>query len=200
MRVLVIGASGDLGRAISDALRERKTEIITAGLSSGDINVDLTDHTSIEKMYKNAGVLDAVVCAAGGKMSVKPLYEMSRQDYLTSIRGKLLAQLDVVLTGLKYVNENGSFTLTTGVPGKEFIPGGSAIALVNNAIEGFVQSASLEMPKKMRLNAASPKLIDTSEEKYKDALIGFESVPAGKAALLYVKSIFGVVNGQILTM
>jgi len=41
MKILVVGAGGDIGKAASEALADRH-EIITAGRSSGDIRVDLS--------------------------------------------------------------------------------------------------------------------------------------------------------------
>ena len=46
LRILVIGASGVLGRAVVDELKPRH-EIITAGSKSGDIRIDIADPASI---------------------------------------------------------------------------------------------------------------------------------------------------------
>ncbi len=196
MRALIIGGSGDIGKAIVKELKKRDVEVLTVGYSSGDIQVDITSTDSIKKMYENAGQIDAVVVATGRGIPLKPITEMSKEDYLQGSQGKLLGQIDVVLTGLQYLNEGGSFTLTTGILNKELIPKGSCVAMVNSAIESFVQSGALEMPKGMRLNAVSPKLVEESVDKYREFLIGFDSIPASQVALSYLKSIFGILNGK----
>ena len=63
-RILVIGASGVLGRAILAELSPRH-DIVSAGSKSGDVRIDIADPASIVRGLKAAGPLDAVACAAG---------------------------------------------------------------------------------------------------------------------------------------
>ncbi len=179
-------------------LKQKNTEVLSVGYSSGDIQVDIASTDSIKKMYEKAGPLDAVVCATGKGIPLKPITEMTKEDYLKGIEAKLLGQIDVVFTGLKYLNERGSFTLTSGILNEEFIPKGSCIAMINSAVEGFVRSGALELPKGMRLNVVSPKLVESSIDKYREFLVGFDSIPTKQVALAYLKSIFGILNGKIL--
>ncbi|MCP3957370.1 MAG: sugar nucleotide-binding protein, partial [bacterium] len=71
MKILLIGASGIIGRAVAAELALRH-ELITAGRSSGDLRLNLADPASIRAAYAEAGSLDAVVCAAGN-VTFKPL-------------------------------------------------------------------------------------------------------------------------------
>ncbi len=64
LRILVVGASGVLGRAVVAELGARH-EIVAAGSKSGDVRLDIADPDSIVAGLKAAGPLDAVVCAAG---------------------------------------------------------------------------------------------------------------------------------------
>ncbi len=64
MKIIIVGSEGDIGKAVYNELGKRH-EIITAGRSSGDIYVDLTNRASIDAMYDKAGEVDAVVSAAG---------------------------------------------------------------------------------------------------------------------------------------
>ena len=64
LRILLIGASGVLGRAIVAELSPRH-DIISAGSKTGDIRIDIADPASIEAALKSAGPLDAVASAAG---------------------------------------------------------------------------------------------------------------------------------------
>ena len=103
----------------------------------------------------------------------------------------------MVLAGIDKVKEGGSFTLTTGIMNRDFIKHGSAPAVVNSAVEGFVRSACLEMPKKLRLNAVSPALLEDSVEAYADYCPGYEPVSGQKVARSYRRSIYGIQTGQI---
>ena len=64
MRILVVGATGTIGRAVVAALSSGN-EIVPASRQSTAIMVDLADPASVRNMYQSVGELDAVVCAAG---------------------------------------------------------------------------------------------------------------------------------------
>lgn len=197
MRVLIIGASGTIGGYLLQELAQ-DTEIITASHSQGDIRVDLGSIDSINAMYEKINTyLDAVVCVASRGVVLKHLTEMTVEDYQTSLQQKFYGQIQVVLSGINKLREGGSFTLTTGIMNKDFIKHGSAASIVNNAVEGFVKSASLELPKQLRLNAVSPALLEDSAEAYAEYCPGFEPVSGQKVARAYRRSIYGIQTGQI---
>src|SRR5271167_2366949 len=97
-RILVIGASGVLGRAIVAELSARH-EIVTAGSKSGDLRIDITDPDSIVAGLAKAGPLDAVACAAGA-VNFTPLAAISaapleRSSYGLGLLNKLMGQVNL---------------------------------------------------------------------------------------------------------
>lgn len=64
MKILIVGASGTIGRAIATEL-EARHDIIRAGRQGPDVQVDITDTDSIRAMYEATGEVDAVVSATG---------------------------------------------------------------------------------------------------------------------------------------
>ena len=54
MKILIVGASGTLGKKVTAYFRNNH-EVVTAGSKSGDLQVDITSPGSIETFYKNAG-------------------------------------------------------------------------------------------------------------------------------------------------
>ncbi|SFB14143.1 RmlD substrate binding domain-containing protein [Bacillus sp. UNCCL13] len=54
MRILVIGANGTVGKAVSKELAATH-EIISAGRKEADITVDITSPSSIAAMYEQVG-------------------------------------------------------------------------------------------------------------------------------------------------
>lgn len=197
MRVLIVGAYGTIGKYVTQELRQ-DTDIVTASYSQGDLHVDLNSIDSINAMYDKVNMdLDAVVCVASRGVVLKHLTDMQVADYHESLQQKFFGQIQLVLAGIDKVKEGGSFTLTTGIMNRDFIKHGSAPAIVNNAVEGFVRSACLEMPKKLRLNAVSPALLEDSVEAYADYCPGYEPVSGQKVARSYRRSIYGIQTGQI---
>ena len=51
MRILIVGGKGTIGRAIVEKLKEHH-ELIIAGRTSGDVQVDLTSVESIEMLQE----------------------------------------------------------------------------------------------------------------------------------------------------
>jgi NAD(P)-dependent dehydrogenase (short-subunit alcohol dehydrogenase family) len=195
MRVLVVGASGTIGRAVVAELRERH-EIVAAGRESGDVRVDITDKASIRAAFEAAGPIDAVVSAAG-KVKFAPFAEMEDADYRIGLADKLMGQVNLVLIGREFIADGGSFTLTTGVLDSDPIRMGSSASMVNGAVNAFVVAAAIEMPRGLRINVVSPGVITEAMPDYAPFFRGFEPVPAARAALAYAKSVEGAQTGQV---
>lgn len=199
MRILLIGASGTIGRAVATELGQRH-ELVTAGRSSGDVKLDLSDPASIRAAYAAAGPLDAVVCAAGN-VTFKPLAEMTAADFEVGLRDKLMGQVNLVLLGREHVADGGSFTLTGGVLDSDPIVQGTSASMVNGALNAFALAASIELAapvdRGLRINVVSPGVITEALEAYAPYFRGFEPVPAARAALAYAKSVEGKRTGQV---
>ncbi|WP_420125158.1 short chain dehydrogenase [Longimicrobium sp.] len=193
MRVLVIGGSGTIGEAVVQALHGH--EVLSAGRSSGDLRVDITDADSIRRMFAQAGRVDAVVSCAGGG-AWKPLDQLSDDDFEMSLHYKLMGQVNLVRYGVEQVADGGSITLTSGVLSQEPTPGSAAISLINAGVEGFVRAAALEMPRGIRVNVVSPPWVsETLQAMGRDPAGG---MPAAAVARTYVDAITGAHNGRVL--
>jgi NAD(P)-dependent dehydrogenase (short-subunit alcohol dehydrogenase family) len=197
MKVLVIGGSGTIGRAVVNELQS-DSQIITASLHNGNYRVNLSNQDSIIHLFEQTGRLNAVICAASRGVVFKPVGEMTIDDYEASLQQKLLGQIRVALEAVKVLEAGGSITLTTGIMNRDFVAGGSAAAMVNNAVEGFVQAASLDMPQNIRINAVSPALLEESAQNYATLCPGFPTAPAYKVAKAYRRSVYGIQTGSIL--
>jgi len=195
MIILVVGATGTIGTAVLDELGSRH-EIIKAGSKSGDVTVDITSADSIQSMYTKVGNIDAVICTAGGA-HFGPLDTLTEKEFEVGIRSKLMGQINLVLFGLPFMNEAGSFTVTTGVLAHDPIYCGAAVTTVNAGLEGFVLGASIEMPRGIRINAVSPEVLEESLEHIGHFFRGHVPVPASRVALAYSKSVEGRLTGQV---
>lgn len=196
MKILVIGASGRLGTAAASALKERH-EIIEAS-RKGDVQVDLTDTVSIEAMFEQVGTVDAVI-ACTGSVPFKPLADLSGDDFRDGIADKVLGQVNLVRVGTPYLNDGGSFTLTTGVLAREPISTGVVASLANGALESFVMAAAAELPRGLRVNAVSPSVLEEAKN-YHSYFPGFSRIPAEEVGQAYVKSVEGIQTGRVFTL
>jgi NAD(P)-dependent dehydrogenase (short-subunit alcohol dehydrogenase family) len=195
MKIIIIGASGTIGKAVIRTLKARH-EIIRVGYSQGDYQLDISNEESITDFFKSIGTFDALI-ATTGKVHFGALKDMNTEDFQLGLNNKLMGQVNLVRHGLKYINKSGSFTLTSGILNQDPIPNGSSASMVNGALEGFVIGAAIEMSNNVRINIVSPTLIYESLEKYKDYFKGFIPVSVATATQAYIKSVEGKQTGQI---
>jgi len=193
VRVLVVGASGVLGRAVVSALQGH--EVMAAARTSGH-TVDLGDAASIAALYAAVGPVDAVACAAG-RTPFKPFGELSLDDYRAGLESKLLGQVELVRQGVEHVADGGSFTLVSGVLAAEAIETGTVASTVNGGVEAFVRAAATGLPRGQRINAVSSTAFTETWDDFARFFPGFVPVPAADAARAFVKSIEGVQTGQV---
>lgn len=194
MRILIVGGKGTIGRAVVDKLKDAH-ELIIAGRTTGDVQVDLTSVDSIEAMFKKVGHVDAIVNASGAA-KFQLVEEMTPEDNLVAVQSKLLGQLNLALIGQKYLRHDGSITLTTGIMKDDPIPGGASAAMANGGVAAFVKSAAIDFTHGIRINCVSPNVLVESYDNYQDSFKGFVPVPAERVAMAYVKSVEGKQTGQ----
>ena len=196
MRILVIGANGTIGKTVVTELSKRH-EVIKAGRTSGDISVNIDSAESIENMFRNTSDVDALVNAAGDAKWA-PFQELTEADYYESIGSKLMGQVNLVRIGQDYLNEGGSFTLTTGILAEHPVDSSVGPSLVNGAIHSFVLAASRELKQGLRLNVVAAGLVEDSADKYRDFFPGHTPVSMQRVAEAYAGSVEGTTTGEII--
>ncbi|MFM0290982.1 short chain dehydrogenase [Paraburkholderia megapolitana] len=194
-KIVVIGATGTLGQAVATALKARH-EVIEVGATRGAHRVDGTDPASIEQLFREIGKVDGIVTATG-KLHFGPLSDMTVEQFWIGLRDKLMGQINFVLGAQRYVNDGGSFTLTSGIVGEEPIREGANATTVNLALAGFVRGAAIELPRGIRINLVSPTVLAESMDAYAPYFRGFEPVTAERAAQGYLRSVEGAQTGQV---
>ncbi len=191
MKVIVLGASGNIGREIVREL-EHTHEIIKAGSKRGDVLVDYTDANSVREMFESVGKFDALVSAVGGDSVFRPYEELSDADYEHGFQRKFLAQVNLVKTGADYALDGGSFTLSSGFLSHYPNPYSIATGPFNAAVDSFVLGTAPLLPRGLRLNVVSPAPVVEPERA------GRGLVTAAQAAKGYVESVTGDFTGRVL--
>lgn len=88
MKIIVVGAAGDIGKAACKELGERH-DIITVGRSGGDHRVDVTDLDAVKALYQKVGAFDAVVSCAGDATFAR-LSEFDQDAFMVGLRQKVM--------------------------------------------------------------------------------------------------------------
>ncbi len=195
MRVLVIGAKGTIGKAVSDALATRGHTVVGASRSSA-VRVNIEDQATLRALFQAHKDLDAVVvCAGGGGWG--PLAKLTDDEFAFSLRNKLMGQVNVIRIAKDHVKNGGSITVTSGVLATQPMPGSAAISLVNAGLDGFVRAAALEMPNGVRVNVVSPPWVkETLRARKMDESHG---VAVAEVAKAYVAAVEGKANGEVIS-
>ena len=200
LRILLVGASGTLGRAVAAELSERH-EIVSAGRNSGDVRIDISNPSSIAAGLGGAGQLDAVVCCAG-HVTFAPLSQINpatitESAYSLGLTDKLMGQVNLTLVARDRLRDGGSITLIGGILSEQPIVAGTSASMVNGALESFVKAVAVELPRGIRINLVSPTVLTESMPQYAPFFRGFAPVPAARAALGFARSVEGPETGQV---
>lgn len=193
MKIVVIGATGTIGKAVADALAGRH-EVVRVS-RKGAVTADIEDDASLARLFETVKDVDAVVCCAGSA-AFKPFAQLTDTDFQASLRSKLMGQVNLVRTAMRHLRDGGSITLTSGVLAHEPMAGGAAISMVNAALEGFVTGAAIELPRALRVNVVSPPWITETLVALKMDPRG--GIPAAACAKAYVAAVEGKEQGRTI--
>jgi NAD(P)-dependent dehydrogenase (short-subunit alcohol dehydrogenase family) len=193
MRVLIIGASGTIGRAVAAALSERGHNVLAAG-RSGPLVVDMTRPETVTALLTSVPDVDAVVCcAASGQLT--RVDAGTDEDFLRGLHDKLLGQVLLVRRAAELLRDGASVTVTAGVFERP-TPGSAFGVLTNAGLSAFVGAVAGEMPRGLRVNAVSPGWV-------RETLLAMGAdggTPAAQVAELYVRAVEDrTLTGQIFT-
>ncbi|MBP2473233.1 NAD(P)-dependent dehydrogenase (short-subunit alcohol dehydrogenase family) [Crossiella equi] len=175
MRILVIGASGTIGTAVTAALRGRGHEVLAAS-RRGRPSVDVERPETVAPLLP--GVAAVVCCAVSGGLT--PVAEGEDAAFEQGLAGKLLGQVRLVRLAARLLPDGGSVTLTGGTFTAP-LPGAAFGALVNAGLTAFVEAAAPELPRGLRVNVVSPGWVRETT--------GDQGVPAAELALAYVRAV-----------
>jgi len=194
MKILVIGATGTIGREVVKRLAE-EYDVLLGSRTTAGLAIDITSPASIRAYFEAAGSVDGVVCAIGDAR-FGPIHGVTDDDHEIGLRSLLMGQMRVTRIGTEFIRDGGSITLTSGIGRRGPIAGPASISQVSAAIEGFVRAAALELPRDIRINAVSPHwTVETLARFGMDTTWG---VPAAHVALGYVESVEGTLTGTVI--
>ncbi len=158
MKVVVIGATGTIGKAVATLLNDKGYEIVRISRHTQP-GVDICDPASISAFYKAIGEVDAIISTSAGTASYATLSELTDDGIDRDIQSKLLGQVNLVHQGLSNVRPGGVFILTGGIFAYNPWPKSSVIAMVDGGLEGFVRGAALDLQDTHRIVVIHPPAV-----------------------------------------
>ena len=159
MKVVIIGATGLIGKAVTALLTDKGHEIVQASRNTQP-SLNLADPASIEAFYKTLGEVDAVISAAPqGGGGIGPLTGFSDEVIDSYAKSKLLGQVNLVRKGLSNIRPGGVFILTGGMTGFLPMPKISVSAMLNTALDKFVSRVAPELQDGRRIVIVHPPAV-----------------------------------------
>jgi NAD(P)-dependent dehydrogenase (short-subunit alcohol dehydrogenase family) len=191
MKIIIVGASGRIGKEVDKAL-SGSHDIIRVGARSGDVQCDYTVPDSIRDIFEKIGEFDALISVVGGDSVFKPFTSLDDEDYRYGFERKFLGQIRFLKFGESFVRENGSFVFTSGFLSNYPNPASIATGPLNAAIDTFVKNTASLLPRGIRINVVSPAPIVEPGQEAKGL------VTAAETAKLYVEAVEGTISGKVL--
>jgi NAD(P)-dependent dehydrogenase (short-subunit alcohol dehydrogenase family) len=191
MKILIIGATGTIGKEITKLSMERGDTVIAAS-RKGEPSIDIDDPTSLDDYFSNAPSLDAIICVAGSA-SFGNFADLNEDQIKLGINSKLLGQVNLVKKGLQQLNPGGVIMLTGGMLAYAPWPGTSNVAMVNSGLEGFAKAVALELDHDKRVKIVHPPFIRETAEA-----MGMDATPwptAKSVAETYLSNLKSQSNG-----
>lgn len=175
--VLIIGATGGIGAALSRRLvaagtpvflaarREEPLAALAAELGAPHALVDATDWASVDGVVDAAvahyGSLGAIVNAVGS-LILKPAHLTRFDEFQQTIAQNLTSAFGVVRSAARVMPQGGSVVLCSSAAARIGLANHEAIAAAKGGVQGLVLSAAATYaPRGLRVNAVAPGLVDT---------------------------------------
>ena len=193
MKVVIIGATGTIGKAVATLLNDKGHEIVLASRHTQP-GVDINDPSSIRAFYTAIGEVDAIIYAAAGTSSYSTVSELTDEGIRADINSKVLGQVNLVRYGLSNVRPGGVFILTGGIFFYNPWPKSSVIAMVNGALEGFVRGAALDLQDGRRIVIVHPAAV--REWAIRIGMDGTSLPSAATVAETYLMALESQITGQ----
>lgn len=166
--MVVIGGSSGIGAAVARQAAARGAQVVLAGrrLASAVDNgvrsepVDVTDSSSLQRLFESVGRVDHLVFTAGPSVQAKPLQDSDLQLAQDNFNVKLWGALRAIQQALPFLDERASIVLTSGQLGRKLAPGQFIKVGINAATEALGKQLAKELAPR-RVNVVSPGVIDT---------------------------------------
>jgi NAD(P)-dependent dehydrogenase (short-subunit alcohol dehydrogenase family) len=189
MNVLLIGASGTIGKAVANLFAQQGHQVIGASRSTQP-SLDFTDLESLDAFYEQMPEVDAIL-AIGGDAAFSSLDQLTASQIEVTLSSKLMGQINALRKGIAKIRPNGAFVMTGGILAYTPWPNTSMVAMVNAGLEGFVRGAALEMTEGRRVVIVHPPLVAETA-----SMFGMDATQFPPAAVIAQTYLDAVEKGQ----
>lgn len=164
-KILIIGASSGIGKALADELSEGGHEVYTTyrnnepGKNKESQKWDVGSDDDLEIIPEE---LDGLVYCPG-TINLKPFHRIKTKDFEEELKINFIGAVKALQSALPSLkkSKNASVVLFSTVAVQNGMPFHSGVASAKGAIEGLTRSLAAELAPKIRVNCIAPSITDT---------------------------------------
>jgi NAD(P)-dependent dehydrogenase (short-subunit alcohol dehydrogenase family) len=186
-RVVIIGGSSGIGFAIAEGVLLEGASVVVASSNPAKVDaavrrlsgattgatIDVTSESSVETGFAKIGPFDHLVTTAGDwKAKRGPAAEMDLEAAKWNFAVRFWGALAAVKHAQKFINPNGSITLTDGMVAHRPSKGSAVATAMAGAVEHLTRGLAVDLAP-IRVNCVCPGLIRTGV---------WESIPEDRRA------------------
>lgn len=203
-RVVVIGGSSGIGRAIALAARTEDASVLIGSSDEARLIsalqafgrgvegrvVDLRSETSLAAFAAEVRSVDHLVVTAhapGSAGTIKPISQLAIEELEAIYQVKVFGLARAVRALLPKLSQDGSIVLISGAASRRMIPGHVALGGVNAAVEAMGKHLARELAP-IRVNVVCPGL--TRSEAY-------DRMPDAAREAMYAKASAALPVGRV---
>ena len=167
--LLVIGASGGIGTALSAALTDAGHRVIgTYFENAPEATHPLIEYHRLDVMDRNPTLdfvpdrLDGLVYAPGS-INLKPFTRISPEEFMDDYELQVIGAIRVIQAVIKNLRQgmDPSIVLFSTVAAQKGFRFHSQVSASKGAVEGLTKALAAEYAPKIRVNCIAPSLTDT---------------------------------------
>ena len=173
-KIMIIGASGSIGSALAEKLKEDKYEPFLIGRNENDLKLlseklecemfvcDVLDNEKMSKKIQslNDEIYGLAYCV--GSINLKPLKLTSEDDFLESYKINTLGAVNIIKQAqASLIKNQGSILLFSTIAVKQGFVNHSVISTAKGAVEGLTLALAAEFSPNVRVNCIAPSLTDS---------------------------------------
>jgi NAD(P)-dependent dehydrogenase (short-subunit alcohol dehydrogenase family) len=197
VRVLIIGGTGGIGRALAERYASLGSDVIITSRDAGraaataaeigpnvrGIALDIAEPEKIAVMLSGVGPIDRLLIVAIERDSnTVRNYDIVKARRAVTV--KLVGYTEVVHVMLDRMNTDASVVIFGGLAGQRPYPGSTTVTMVNGAVTAMIKTMAVELAP-IRFNAIHPGIIGDTPA-WKDKPQALEAVrartPGGRLA------------------
>jgi NAD(P)-dependent dehydrogenase (short-subunit alcohol dehydrogenase family) len=175
---LVVGATGEIGRAVVARLEAEGARVVAAARSAaklerlfpagaGRVEMDLRDDASIATAVQDTqrilGGIDVLVCTAAGEVPYGVLWTAKREDWIAEMSLKCIGTSQVCTRVAEGMKKQGSGAIVTviGIATDMVVTQNPIGSAVNSGLRSFTRVLAADLaPAGIRVNGVSPGMVD----------------------------------------